>query len=120
LYFCRKQSIIWGNSGSPLIDIERNEVIGIIGYHLDRKYRAYEKILEISNSNIKLLEEAIGKLEVEGVDPIQVLIAWEKQIQRLSKEIYKLTPNSIGIAINSKDMLKLLKASGIDTCKRAF
>ncbi|HEX2395578.1 MAG TPA: serine protease, partial [Bacteroidales bacterium] len=65
-------STIWGNSGSPLIDLKTNEVLGVIGYKLDRKNKSYEKMMEISNSNIKMLEKALGEFEVSGVDPIQV------------------------------------------------
>ncbi len=82
-------STIWGNSGSPLIDLKTNEVLGIIGYKLDRKNKSYEKLTEISNTNIKSLEKALGEFEVSGVDPIQVLIAWQKQILQLAGEIYK-------------------------------
>jgi len=105
---------IWGNSGSPLIDVKTNEVIGIIGYKLDRKNKSYEKLLEISSTNIKSLEKALGEFEVSGVDPIQVLIAWQKQILQLAGEIYKASGSGIGIAIDSKSIRHLLKSSEID------
>ena len=107
-------SMIWGNSGSPLIELEDGEVIGILGYRLDRKYKSYEKLLEISKGNIKVLEQALGKSDVGGVDPIQVLIAWEKQIKQLSGEIYKATSSGIGIAIDSRVMRNLIKSAGIN------
>jgi S1-C subfamily serine protease len=107
-------SIIWGNSGSPVIDIETNEVLGIIGYKLDRKNKAYEQMIEISNSNIKSLEKAQGEFDVAGVDPIQVLIAWQKQILQLAGEVYKASGSGIGIAIDMKTIKHLLKSSGIE------
>jgi len=107
-------STIWGNSGSPLIDVKTNEVLGIIGYKLDRKNKSYEKMMEISNSNIKMLEKAQGEFEVSGVDPIQVLIAWQKQILQLAGEIYKASGSGIGVAIDTKTIKQLLKISGID------
>jgi len=107
-------SIIWGNLGSPLIDLKTNQVLGIIGYKLDRKIKAYEKMSEISNSNIKMLEKAQGEVDVSGVDPIQVLIAWQKQIQQLSGEVYKALGSGIGIAIDIKAVTHLLRASGIE------
>ena len=107
-------STIWGNSGSPLIDLKTNEVLGIIGYKLDRKNKSYEKMIEISNSNIKMLEKAQGEFEVSGVDPIQVLIAWQKQILQLAGEIYKASGSGIGVAIDVKTIKQLLKTSGID------
>ncbi|MBN1158588.1 MAG: trypsin-like peptidase domain-containing protein [Bacteroidales bacterium] len=107
-------SMIWGNSGSPLIDLNKGEVLGILGYQLDRKYKSYEKMLEISKNNIKMLEQALGKFDVSGVDPIQVLIAWEKQIKQLSGEVYKASFNGTGIAIDAKIMRSLLRSSGIE------
>jgi hypothetical protein len=107
-------STIWGNSGSPLIDVKTNEVLGIIGYKLDRKNKSYEKMMEISSSNIKMLEKAQGEFEVSGVDPIQVLIAWQKQILQLASEIYKASGSGIGVAIDIKTVKHLLTESGID------
>ncbi len=109
-------STIWGNSGGPLIDIKTNEVLGIIGYKLDRKNKSYEKMMEISNANIKMLEKAQGEFEVSGVDPIQVLIAWQKQILQLAAEIYKASGSGIGIAIDIKTVHHLLADSGIELC----
>jgi S1-C subfamily serine protease len=107
-------STIWGNSGGPLIDLKTNEVMGIIGYKLDRKNKSYEKMMEISNSNIKMLEKAQGEFEVSGVDPIQVLIAWQKQILQLAAEVYKASGSGIGVAIDIKTVNRLLKDSGVD------
>ena len=112
-------SIIWGNSGSPLISPDKGEVLGIIGYHLDRKYKTYEKMLEISRNNIKLLEQALGKFDVSGVDPIQVLIAWEKQIKQLAGEVYKASFSGIGVAVDAKVMRQLLKSSEITLPEQA-
>ena len=107
-------STIWGNSGSPLIDVKTNEVLGIIGIKLERRNKAYEKMTEISNANIKSLEKALGEFEVSGVDPIQVLIAWQKQIIQLAGEIYKAAGSGIGLAIDSKSVHQLIRASGIE------
>jgi V8-like Glu-specific endopeptidase len=107
-------STIWGNSGSPLIDLKTNEVLGVIGYKLDRKNKSYEKMMEISNANIKMLEKAQGEFEVSGVDPIQVLIAWQKQILQLAAEIYKASGSGIGVAIDVKTISHLLKEAGIE------
>jgi hypothetical protein len=71
-------------------------------------------MMEISNSNIKMLEKAQGEFEVSGVDPIQVLIAWQKQILQLASEIYKASGSSIGVAIDIKTVHHLLSDSGIE------
>ena len=107
-------STIWGNSGSPLIDLKTKEVLGIIGYKLDRKNKSYEKMMEISNTNIKMLEKAEGEIDIAGVDPIQVLIAWQKQILQLASEIYKGSGSGIGVAIDIKTVRHLLIESGVD------
>ena len=107
-------SIMWGNSGSPLIDLETQEVLGIIGYKLDLKNKAYEKMVEIIKSNINMLEKAQGEIDIKGVDPIQVLIAWQKQIKQLSNEIYKSSGNGIGIAIDVQVVKQLITSTGIE------
>jgi uncharacterized protein (DUF952 family) len=88
--------------------------MGIIGYKLDRKNKSYEKMMEISNANIKMLEKAQGEFDVSGVDPIQVLIAWQKQILQLAAEVYKGSGSGIGVAIDIKTVKHLLKESGVD------
>lgn len=107
-------SVYWGNSGSPLIDLETQEVLGIIGYKLDLKNKAYEQMIEIIRSNVKMLEKAQGEIDIKGVDPIQVLIAWQKQIKQLSNEIYKASGSAIGIAIDIQAVKQLLTATGIE------
>jgi hypothetical protein len=107
-------SVFWGNSGSPLIDLETQEVLGIIGYKLDRKNKAYEQMIEIIKSNIQMLEKAQGEIDIKGVDPIQVLIAWQKQIKQLSNEIYKASGNAVGIALDIQAIKGLVKSIGIE------
>ena len=107
-------SVFWGNSGSPLIDLETQEVLGIIGYKLDLKNKAYEQMIEIIRSNVKMLEKAQGEIDIKGVDPIQVLIAWQKQIKQLSNEIYRASGNGVGIAIDIQAVKHLLISTGIE------
>jgi len=70
--------------------------------------------MEISNTNIKMLEKAEGEIDIAGVDPIQVLIAWQKQILQLASEIYKGSGSGIGVAIDIKTVRHLLIESGVD------
>jgi hypothetical protein len=107
-------SIFWGNSGSPLIDLETQEIIGIIGYKLDLKNKAYEQMIEIIRSNVRMLEKAQGEIDIKGVDPIQVLIAWQKQIKQLSNEIYRTSGIGVGIAIDILAVKQLLVSTGIE------
>ncbi len=107
-------SIISGNSGSPLIDLETQQVLGVIGYKLDRRNKAHEQMIDIIRSNIDMLENAQGELDIKGVDPIQVLIAWQKQIKQLSNEIYKTSGQILGIAIDIQMVKKLITSTGIE------
>ncbi|MBN2349717.1 MAG: trypsin-like peptidase domain-containing protein [Bacteroidales bacterium] len=106
--------IVSGNYGSPIFDTETGDVIGILNHSINRDNRAYENMNEIINSNIKLLTHALGKLNASDVDPIQVLIAGQHQIKRLSSEIYKQSTQGIGYALDVIDILQLLSSRGLE------
>jgi hypothetical protein len=78
-----------GNSGSPLIDVETCEVIGIVGRRLMNLMEGFKKMTEIINNNMALLKEAEGKINFNDIDPIQVLIANQNQIKRLAQEYFR-------------------------------
>jgi len=103
-----------GNSGSPLIHIEKNEVIGIIGHKLSTIDGNYQQMIGIINTNIKMLKEATGKMEISGVDPIQVMVASQHQIKQLANDLYKTSYLGNGYALNSYHMLQILEAKGMN------
>ena len=93
-------SIKQGNSGSPLINVETCEVIGIIGHKLATITQSHKRMKQIINNNLAILKKSQGKFNVEEIDPIQVLIANQNQIKHITNEIYKTATMSIGYALN--------------------
>ncbi len=89
-----------GNSGSPLINVETCEVIGVIGNRLAKVAQAHKRMKQIINNNLAILKKSQGKFNVEEIDPIQVLIANQNQIKHISNEIYKNVTMSIGYALD--------------------
>lgn len=93
-------SIKQGNSGSPLINIETGEVIGVIGYKLATITQSHKRMKQIINNNLAILKKSQGKFNVEEIDPIQVLIANQNQIKYITNEIYRTATMSIGYALD--------------------
>lgn len=89
-----------GNSGSPLINAETGEVIGIIGHKLASITQSHKRMKQIINNNLAILKKSQGKFNVEEIDPIQVLIANQNQIKYITNEIYKTATMSIGYALD--------------------
>jgi hypothetical protein len=87
-----------GNAGSPLICAETYEVIGVIGHRLASIARSYQAMMRIINTNLQVLKEAEGKIDMEDIDPIQVLIANQNQIKHLATEFFKTTNMRVGYA----------------------
>ena len=89
-----------GNSGSPLINADTGEVIGIIGHKLASITQSHKRMKQIINNNLAILKKSQGKFNVEEIDPIQVLIANQNQIKHITNEIYKTATMSIGYALD--------------------
>ena len=87
-----------GNAGSPLIDAETLEVIGVIGHRLASIARSYHELMRIMNTNLKVLKEAEGKINMEDIDPIQVLIVNQNQIKHMATEFFKSANMRVGFA----------------------
>jgi hypothetical protein len=89
-----------GNSGSPLIDVETGEVIGIVGHRLASIIDGHKKMMQIINNNLVMLKNAEGKIQFQDIDPIQVLIANQNQIKHIAKEFYKTASIMYGFALD--------------------
>ncbi len=87
-----------GNAGSPLICAETCDVIGVIGHRLASVARSYQAMMRIINTNLQVLKEVEGKIDMEDIDPIQVLIANQNQIKHLAVEFYKTTNMRVAFA----------------------
>jgi len=92
-------TIQYGNAGSPLIETDDMEVIGVIRFHLASITRAYQVAMGIFNQNIELLNKAVGKYNFDDLDPIQALLANQNQIKKLVKEYFKYAETRVGYAV---------------------
>ncbi len=99
-YFQIDSSIKQGNSGSPIVNVETGEVIGLLGHKLATVTQSHKRIKQIINNNLAILKKSQGKFNVEDIDPIQVLIANQNQIKHISNEIYKTATMSNGYALD--------------------
>ncbi len=88
-----------GNIGAPLIDAETCEVIGITGQRLSEVYEEYKSLMKVINSNIETLKQSEGKLTLNDIDPMQVLIANQYQIKHLAQEVFRKVSFTYGYAL---------------------
>ncbi|KPK83657.1 MAG: hypothetical protein AMS27_12245 [Bacteroides sp. SM23_62_1] len=91
-------SIKQGNAGSPVIETENMEVIGVIGHHLASITHSYRRLMKIFNKNLSILKEVQGKYCFEELDPVQVLIANQNQIKHIATEFFKTANMRVGFA----------------------
>lgn len=99
-YLQINSSIKQGNSGSPLVNAETGEVIGIIGYKLAAITQSHKRMKQIINKNLAILKKSQGIFNVEEIDPVQVLIANQNQIKHITNEIYKTATMTTGFALD--------------------
>jgi len=100
-------SIRQGNAGSPVIDVESLEVIGVIGHRLAYITRSYQEMMRIINNNLKILKDAEGKFSFDEIDPVQVLMANQSQIKHIATEIFKSTNMRVGHATELCSLMDL-------------
>ena len=99
-YLQINSSIKQGNSGSPLVNAETGEVIGIIGHKLAAITQSHKRMKQIINKNLAILKKSQGIFNVEEIDPVQVLIANQNQIKHITNEIYKTATMTTGFALD--------------------
>ncbi len=90
-----------GNSGSPVIDTEKNEVIGMVGFFLASMTKTYRGLIDIINQNLELLEEIRGRINFFDFDPVQILMTSQSQMKYLLKLLYKRVNFSQGFALEA-------------------
>jgi hypothetical protein len=92
-------SVNHGNSGGPLINIENNQVIGIITRKHTGLTKAFDDLIKSFDNNITALNAAKGIMTMSGnVDPVQALIATQSQLKITAKEIQRSSNVGIGYA----------------------
>jgi len=107
-------SIERGNSGAPLINVESGEVIGIVGYGLARLEEDYKSLMNVINTNLELLNNSSGKLLVNDIDPIQVLIANQNQIKHIVHELFHKVSFNTGYALNIDQVIEFIDISELE------
>jgi len=89
----------FGNSGSPVIDVNTMEVIAIVSRRNTPAAKSYQQLQEIIASNLDELRKIEGTIKMVDIDPIQVLIANQNQLKLLVNSIYKYVPMGASQAI---------------------
>lgn len=104
----------YGYSGSPLINFNNGKVIGMIGHRLEGMAKTYNQMMKIINDNLKALKEGEGKINIQDIDPIQVLIASQNQIKHIAKEFYKSADIRTGFALTINHIINYFEEMAID------
>lgn len=102
-------SVKQGNAGSPLIDLETGTVIGVIGHNLTEITQSHKNLEDILNKNIQLLKQYQGRLNIDDIDPVQVLIANQNQVKYIAREIYSMTNVGTGYALPANEINHFFK-----------
>lgn len=97
-----------GNSGAPLINADHGNVIGIVMNKELPISKSYHEMTKIIDSNLKVLKELEGKMNLFDIDPIQVLIANQSQIKHISKEFFMNATVKIGLALEIDQVIEYL------------
>lgn len=108
-YILLDASVNQGNSGGPLIEIDSQEVVGIITL---KKTGLSEKFTKLENSfkyNIKLLENKSKEIEFFGIDPINVFRVIQDQFSALGNEIKRSSNVGIGFGFELDKVREELK-----------
>ncbi len=100
-------SIVQGNAGSPVIDQESMEVIGVIGHKLASITRGYQEMMRIINKNLKILKDAEGRFAFDDIDPVQVLMVNQNLIKHMSTEFFKSATMRVGYAAELCSLIDL-------------
>jgi len=103
-----------GCAGSPVIHAESHEVIGIVGFRLVTLHRSHNQMMKIINDNLKTLKEVEGKISIQDIDPIQVLIANQNQIKHMVLQFFRLTDIRTAIAYDVMHLLDFIHEMQLD------
>jgi hypothetical protein len=106
-----------GNSGSPLINAETGEVIGIVGHRLASLLEGYKRMIQIINNNLTMLKEAEGKINLQDIDPIQVLIANQNQIKHMAQDFFKTASIMYGFALEINQVSEYIDIAELEKDK---
>ncbi len=99
-------SVNSGNSGGPLIDFDRDMVVGIITRKNTGLTQNFYDLKRDLNFNIKDLEKASigGSVRIGGIDPVHAIKIIQSQIELLSKEVERSSNVGIGYAFSLREV----------------
>ena len=102
-------SVNGGNSGGPLIEIDSQEVVGIITLKKTGFSERFRALNESYKSNIKLFEKQSGGVSISGIDPIESFKVIQNQLSVLGKEMERSSNVGIGFAFELNEVRKGIK-----------
>jgi S1-C subfamily serine protease len=95
-------SVNASNSGGPLLDVGTGQVIGIVTRKATGLTQMFQQLLQSFEQNIQALQGAQGMVGLGGVDPILALMASQRQMQTVAREIERSANVGIGYAFSSE------------------
>jgi S1-C subfamily serine protease len=95
-------SVNASNSGGPLIDAETGDVLGIVTRKATGLSRMFQELLQSFENNIQVMQASQGMVGLAGVDPIAALIASQRQLQHVAREIERSANVGIGYAFSAE------------------
>ena len=99
-------SVNAGNSGGPLIEIDNQEVIGIITLKKTGFSERFRALNDSYKSNIKLFEQTPGGVRISGIDPIESFKVIQNQLTVLGEEMERSSNVGIGFAFELDEVRK--------------
>lgn len=99
-----------GNSGGPLINVETNEVIGIVTRKHTGLTDAFDELTKSLDNNIAVLNQAnsLGSALMMGINTIETLKISQEQLKLASREIKRSANVGIGFAYELEKVLEYL------------
>jgi hypothetical protein len=88
-----------GNSGAPLINLNTGSIIGIVNNKLLGIVKSFKEMSSIIDNNLEVLRKFEGRHKLDDMDIVQVLIANQHQVKRLSQEFFKNATVRVGYAL---------------------
>ncbi len=98
-------SVNQSNSGGPLVDLDTENVIGIITRKGTGLSKLFDDLMRAFDTNIQVLTAGGANISMGGIDLKQALTAGQAQVKQLSAEILRSANVGIGYAFSSAQIL---------------
>jgi S1-C subfamily serine protease len=93
-------SVNQGNSGGPLFDPGTGKVLGMVSRKVSGLSAQFDKLFQVFEKNIEVLNNAKSAIRFKGVDPVEALIVAQNQMKGLCHEISRSANVGIGYAVS--------------------